>query len=474
MDELSSDEDSDDQSEEEVEDDEEEMEGGKDALVKKRDEDDEDANSDTVESEDDDDDDENDEDDEATKAEISNLQAVLAESPFHYDSHVALIKACRKIGDLTTLRSAREKMATSFPLTPELWKEWIADERRIIDEGDISAEKGSSSSRDAISALFERAVVDYLSVDLWTEFCAFAIGAGDADMTRAVFDRALDAVRLHVSRGREIWESYREFEVLTLGMLMKSIGNVEEGFPPEVSQKIEAQTGRVTKLFERQLMTPHSQMDETMAEYEEWLRGAGEVSDKIKKGFIEAKKRLAQLQKLEDELEETENKGNEGETSAGAVYKKYIDYELSQDSPGRIQLIYERAITSNPLDTEMWLQFDYMDRRLKCSADQSIALYRRAVRNCSWSAELWRRLLVSLERGDQTKAVVDDAYVKSLSAGFSTPAEYGVVIGAYLDYMRRRCGKIEKDAAGKAVENDKLRLFRGAFDQVTSAASHVL
>jgi len=256
MDELSSDEDSDDQSEEEVEDDEEEMEGGKDALVKKRDEDDEDANSDTVESEDDDDDDENDEDDEATKAEISNLQAVLAESPFHYDSHVALIKACRKIGDLTTLRSAREKMATSFPLTPELWKEWIADERRIIDEGDISAEKGSSSSRDAISALFERAVVDYLSVDLWTEFCAFAIGAGDADMTRAVFDRALDAVRLHVSRGREIWESYREFEVLTLGMLMKSIGNVEEGFPPEVSQKIEAQTGRVTKLFERQLMTP--------------------------------------------------------------------------------------------------------------------------------------------------------------------------------------------------------------------------
>ena len=83
---------------------------------------------------------------------------------------------------------------------------------------------------------------------------------------------------------------------------------------------------------------------------------------------------------------------------------------------------------------------------------------------------MWRRLLVSLERGAQTKAVVDDAYVKALSAGFSTPAEYGVVIGAYLDYMRRRCGKIEKDGAGKAVEDDKLRLLRGAFDQVGCAA----
>ena len=102
----------------------------------------------------------------------------------------------------------------------------------------LSRAFSGSSSRDAISALFERAIVDYLSVDLWAEFCAFAIGAGDAEVTRAIFDRALDAVRLHVSRGREIWESYREFEVLTLGMLMKSIGNVEEGFPPEVSQKV--------------------------------------------------------------------------------------------------------------------------------------------------------------------------------------------------------------------------------------------
>ena len=149
MDELSSDDDSDDASEEEVEEEEENVGDGKESqMAKSKDEDDEDANSDTVESDDDDedDDDDNDEDDEALKAEISNLQSILSSSPFHYDSHVALIKACRKIGDLAALRGAREKMAASFPLTPELWQEWIADERRIIDEGDASdthAENGT-------------------------------------------------------------------------------------------------------------------------------------------------------------------------------------------------------------------------------------------------------------------------------------------------------------------------------------------
>ena len=32
-------------------------------------------------------------------------------------------------------------MAASFPLTPDLWKQWIADERKIIDEDEGGATK---------------------------------------------------------------------------------------------------------------------------------------------------------------------------------------------------------------------------------------------------------------------------------------------------------------------------------------------
>ena len=75
--------------------------------------------------------------------------------------------------------------------------------------------------------MFERAVADYVSVNVWAEFCAYAIGsaafaatgsgASDAtDATRAVFERALSVVGLHVAQGRLIWESYREFEMMKL------------------------------------------------------------------------------------------------------------------------------------------------------------------------------------------------------------------------------------------------------------------
>ena len=121
-----------------------------------------------------------------------------------------------------------------------------------------------------------------------------------------------------------------------------------------------------------------------------------------------------------------------------------------------------------PIDFICIFQYgDYLDRRLKVVAEKSCSLYQRAIRNCSWNSELWRRLLIALESNAATKEKVDDAYVKALGAGFAAPQDYGVVIGAYLDYMRRRCVKIEKDEAGKAVEDDKLRLFRGALEQVS-------
>ena len=131
---------------------------------------------------------------------------------------------------------------------------------------------------------------------------------------------------------------------------------------------MEAQTERVTKLFERQLQIPHGNMQATIEEYSQWrLLGGNQnpVDDKIRKAFVDAKKKLAPLQKFEDELEaaaEDQKVATDKEamdasaTTKTDVFKKYIDYELSQDSPGRIQLIYERAITDNPLNAELWIQ----------------------------------------------------------------------------------------------------------------------
>ena len=106
----------------------------------------------------------------------------------------------------------------------------------------------------------------------------------------------------------------------------------------------------------------------------------------MKKAFIEAKKRLVDLQKLEDELEAADEKLQKRQlddetasqsVSKEAVFKKYIDFELSKESPARIQLIFERAITQNPLDADLWLKFgDYLDGNLKILS-QVVNLYHR-------------------------------------------------------------------------------------------------
>merc|ERR1719192_2578229 len=68
---------------------------------------------------------------------------------------------------------------------------------------------------------------------------------------------------------------------------------------------------------------------------------------------------------------------------------------------------------------------------------------------------------------------MDKLYEKALSSGLATPGDIGIVCGAYLDYMRRRCGKIEKGEDGKAVEDDKLRLLRDSFDQAVELLANM-
>jgi len=62
-------------------------------------------------------------------------------------------------------------------------------------------------------------------VPVWLEYVQFSIGAMEqADgMTkiRETFDRALTACGLHVTKGANLWEAYREFEnAIMVGLLV--------------------------------------------------------------------------------------------------------------------------------------------------------------------------------------------------------------------------------------------------------------
>lgn len=56
--------------------------------------------------------------------------------------------------------------------------------------------------------------------EIWLEFVQYSIGGmgaqGGIERVRSIFERALTAVGLHVTKGASIWEAYREFEIAIL------------------------------------------------------------------------------------------------------------------------------------------------------------------------------------------------------------------------------------------------------------------
>ncbi len=70
------------------------------------------------------------------------------------------------------------------------------------------------------------AIVNHLQgVDVWLEYCQFAIGgmgSGDPEQlasTRAVFEEALANQGLNCTKGMILWEVYREFETIMLAQV---------------------------------------------------------------------------------------------------------------------------------------------------------------------------------------------------------------------------------------------------------------
>ncbi|MFT7808458.1 squamous cell carcinoma antigen recognized by T-cells 3 [Arapaima gigas] len=361
------------------------------------------------------------EDEKENEAEIQRLEEQLSINAFDYNCHVDLIKLLRQEGDLVRLRRARQKMSELFPLTEEIWLDWLKDEIRMTEE---------ETSRESIYELFERAVKDYICPEIWLEYAQYSIGGmgapGGIDRVRAIFERALTAVGLHMTKGAALWEAYREFENAILATVQPPLGSVPTR---EQQDLLNAQLERIHTLFRRQLAVPLIDMEATYAEYEDWSdRGVAEV---ITQQYKKALQQMEKNRPFEEAL-------LVAEPPKLAEYQAYIDYELKEGDPARIQIIFERALVENCLVPDLWAKYTkYLDRQLKIR-DLVLSCHDRAVRNCPWTMSLWRNYLLALERHGAEHQVVTDTFEKALNAGFIQATDYVNIWQAYLDYLRRR------------------------------------
>ena len=159
-------------------------------------------------------------------------------SKYDYDAHISKVKLLRTAGELDELRIARNDFAIIFPLAPNLWLEWLQDEQNLA---------GTEEEKNKIYKLFDRAVEDYFSTDLWLEYCQFSLGGiateKGIENARNVCERAVNAVGIHVARGSLIWEVFREFENAILSIFKDT-------------EKEQEQRNRIDRLFKRQLALP--------------------------------------------------------------------------------------------------------------------------------------------------------------------------------------------------------------------------
>ncbi|KAM3937815.1 squamous cell carcinoma antigen recognized by T-cells 3 isoform 2-T2 [Leptodactylus fuscus] len=361
------------------------------------------------------------EDEKENEAEIQRLEEQLSINAFDYNCHVDLIKLLRQEGELDRLRRARQKMSELFPLTEEIWLDWLKDEMKIAED---------DSSREAVYELFEKAVKDYICPEIWLEYAQYSIGGmgeeGGIAKVRSIFERALTAVGLHMTKGSTIWDAYREFENAILGTIQPLPGTIPSA---EQQQMLNTQLERIHTLFKRQLSVSLLDMGSTYAEYEEWSEEP--ISENVNQTYKKAIQQVEKYKPYEEAL-------LAAETPKLAEYQAYIDFEMKEGDPARIQLIFERALAENCLVPDLWARYtQYLDRRLKMK-ELVLGAHDRAVRNCPWTVGLWKSYILALERHCVDHGTITETFEKALNAGFIQATDYVEIWQSYLDYLRRR------------------------------------
>jgi len=366
-------------------------------------------------------------------ARISELEQALATNPYNYANHEELVKLLKGGEDFDRLRTARENWSKVFPLTGQLWLDWVSDEQKIA---------ATEEEKSKVLSLLERGVGDYLSVDLWLERCMVGMQgmgtpAGAAE-SRRIFEEAIVACGLHCGKGSLVWDAYREMESAMLSL-------TPEGSEEQVKAK-----ERLNKLWIRQLRQPLLGMEGSMEEYKQWC--GKEVDKYLLADYQKARQRLKKREPLETSLANTEG------AEQLDKFLQYVALEKEEGEPARVQCLYERAVAEQCLVDVLWEEYlAYMESTFKMGP-VVLPVYKRALRNCPWAVELWCAYLRALERYESEPQEVTKVFEQALEAGFSEPSSYLELWLTFIDY-KRRATRFAKE------ETDGMRELRVVFER---------
>ncbi|XP_055911341.1 squamous cell carcinoma antigen recognized by T-cells 3 [Eupeodes corollae] len=376
-----------------------------------------------VEDQDDDDDDDSDLDD-TTKylIEYNNLLKEIAENQYAYDKYVKLCELSHKTDDLDNIRNAYNLFASVYPLSPELWLQFLRIEISVaLSEEEIQK----------VDELFNKALHDYYSIEVALEFAVFA---SKTNRGTEIWDEILGTYGLHCLKGNHFFKLYRQY-----------VEGLEKSMDEKTQLNIQS--------YLRQLKIPLLDMEDIYIEFKvayEQNKATPAYSslewETIEKEYFRAKGHLQKILPHEQKLLEVDDKQYREKAD---IYRSYIKESDKFLDENILQTLYERLVADCCLNADCWFEYisflDYRDEYERPKELQDLPVFRqnavdvsnRALRNCSWNEKLYIKRMQLLEKMEKSRQEIQEVLESSLSVGFQTPEPAVAIWLEYLTYLRR-------------------------------------
>ncbi|TFY81135.1 hypothetical protein EWM64_g2871 [Hericium alpestre] len=388
---------------------------------------------------------------------LSNVLTALAENTYDFSLHVQHINLATAAGLEDQVQDAREMMTKYWASPEDVWLPLIEAKEKALD---LNTPEGIQQILD----LYERAETDYLSIPILHRHVDFLISrhaqlqesgvvsnnpedAFSSVWTRHAMDAVVEKGLNHMSRGSELWEAQRDWELAKL-----------ETASPEES---------IDNLHLDRLQQPHADHEQTFQSYSTFTTNYQPPQD-YETLLVAASKLRSKAAKIYEWREQYESTLAQADYSL-AAYNHYVSYERRARKPELSILsgIYERAVAeaakrrfageagAEDALASFWLGYADALRIHKADQDSQLSVLQRGLRSIPASGELWAKYFRFLESNQE---LIDAGQVESIPAAYERAISTGLfskdpeqlvpLVLARASYEKRRIALEARDEEG--------------------------
>ncbi|GJQ09471.1 hypothetical protein GpartN1_g3740.t1 [Galdieria partita] len=355
-----------------------------------------------------------------------------------YQDWLNTLEQLRNENDLVALNQAYQNFSQEYFLPPEIWLQWINDERKRLLRQDLE----SANTRGL--EVVERALNETLySFEIWSLYLdlsveLFEYGKLSENVVRERFEQAVTQVALDFRDGWKIFEKYWDFE--------DKYGNKDN----------------VSKLKLRCASLPFARYPEVL------LEAADE----------EIRQRIARNQRKREERNKYEELISQLDISKEAeqiiemesvvnTWKMYAEFETTVDLM-RAKMIYERGLRSCYYVPDLWLLYLGFLTEYLPSSNLNTQVARKAFSCVPNSLEIAKYAMRSQERSDHGFHELSNIFWKAWSVMSMFPEHLVELSFSYLHCLRRLCADERLD---KKYFSEILNDFQKTFDNDVLASA---